>query len=127
MPSFKVSSLISQPLSTFDTNFEKGIFGTYPGIGPVPAADTVITSSTNTTALIVGQVSQPITQLRRIGLQIKQQELAVQISETQLHATEQALVNEVKRAYYAILQTEEMVVTTGVTQVADGEQVLVVQ
>ncbi|HKS09831.1 MAG TPA: TolC family protein [Pyrinomonadaceae bacterium] len=106
LPSFKVSSLVSQPLSTFDTTFEKGVFGTYQGIGSVPNEDTVITSSTNTTGLIVGQVSQPLTQLRRIGLQIKQQELAVQISETQLQATEQALVNDVKRAYYAVLQTE---------------------
>lgn len=63
-------------------------------------------SSMNTTALLVGQVTQPITQLRRIGFQIKQQELAKEISETQLRATEQSLVNEVKRAYYAILQTE---------------------
>jgi outer membrane protein TolC len=106
LPSFKVSSLISQPLSSFDTTFEKGVFGTYPDIGPLPGEDTVITSSKNTTALIVGQVSQPLTQLRRIGLQIKQQQLAVQISETHLKATEQALVNNVKRAYYGILQTE---------------------
>lgn len=106
LPSFKVSSLISQPLSTFDTTFEKGIFGTYEGIGSLPADDTVITSSTNTTGLLVSQVTQPVTQLRRIGLQIKQQELGVQISETQLRAKEQALVNEVKRAYYAVLQTE---------------------
>lgn len=105
LPSFKVSSLISQPLSTFETNFEKGVFGTYSGIGPVPAENTAITSSTNTTALLISQVSQPLTQLRRIDLQIKQQELGVEISETQLHAKEQALVNEVKRAYYAILQT----------------------
>lgn len=106
LPSFKVSSLISQPLSTFDTKFEQGVFGTYPGIGPVPAEDTAITSSTNTTALLISQVSQPLTQLRRIGLQIKQQELGAEISETQLRAKEQVLVNEVKLAYYAILQTE---------------------
>ena len=106
LPSFKVSSLISQPLSSFDTTFEKGVFGTYEGIGSVPNEDTVITSSTNPTGLIVSQVSQPITQLRRIGLQIKHQQVGVQISETQLRAKEQALVNDVKRAYYAILQTE---------------------
>ena len=46
-------------------------------------------------------MSQPLTQLRRIGLQIKQQQLGVEITETQLCAKEQALVNEVKRAYYA--------------------------
>ena len=106
LPSFKVSSLINQPLTTFDTTFEKGVFGTYDGIGPIPNEDTVITSSTNTTGLLISQVTQPLTQLRRIGLQIKQQQLGVEITETQLRAREQALVNEVKRAYYAILQTE---------------------
>jgi len=106
LPSFKISSLVSQPFNSFDTTFEKGVFGTYPGNVPVPIQDTIIKSSTNTTVLLHGQVTQPITQLRRIGLQIKQQELAVEISETQLRAVEQSLVNEVKRAYYAILQTE---------------------
>ena len=106
LPSFKISSLISQPLTSFDTEFEKGVFGTYESIGPVPNENVVIKSSTNPTGLLVAQVTQPITQLRRINLQIKQQELGVQISETQLRAKEQSLVNEVKRAYYAILQTE---------------------
>ena len=106
LPSFKISSLVSQPFNSFDTTFEKGVFGIYPGNVPVPLQDTVIKSSTNTTLLLHGQVTQPITQLHRIGLQIKQQKLAVEISETQLRVTEQSLVNEVKRAYYALLQTE---------------------
>jgi outer membrane protein len=106
LPSFKISSLISQPLNTIDTTFEKGVFGIYPGNVPVPLQDTIIKSSTNVTALLLGQMTQPITQLRRIGFQIKQQELDVEISQTRLSATEQSLVNEVKRAYYSILQTE---------------------
>jgi outer membrane protein TolC len=106
LPSFKISSLVSQPLNSFDTKFERGVFGVYPGNVPVPLQDTIIKSSTNTTFLLHGQVTQPITQLRRINLQIKQQKLDAEISETKLHATEQALVNDVKRAYYAILQTE---------------------
>lgn len=106
LPSFKFSSLVLQPLNTFDTTFEKGVFGTYPGNVPVPLEKTVIKSSKNTSALFLGEVTQPLTQLRRIGFQIKQQELELEISETQLRATEQSLINEVKRAYYAILQTE---------------------
>lgn len=106
LPSFKISSLVSQPFNTIDTKFERGVFGIYPGNVPVPIEDTVIKSSMNTTALLVGQVTQPITQLRRINFQIKQQQLAVEISETQLRGTEQSLVNAVKRSYYAILQTE---------------------
>ncbi|HEX4900457.1 MAG TPA: TolC family protein [Pyrinomonadaceae bacterium] len=113
LPSFKINSLISQPLSTFETNFAKGVFGTYAGIGPVPAEDTVITSSTNTTGLIIAQISQPITQLRRIGLQIKQQQIGLEISKAGVTATEQSVVNNVKRAFYAILQTQ------GQTQAAE--------
>ena len=106
LPSFKLSSLVSQPLSTFDTTFEKGIFGTFPTIGPIPNEETVITSDTKPTALIVGQISQPLSQLHRIKLQIKQQETAGQISEAQLSAKQQKLVNDVKRAYYGILETQ---------------------
>ena len=105
-PSFKLSSLVSQPLSTFDTTFDKGIFGTLPTVGPIPNEETVITSDTKPTALIVGQISQPLSQLHRIKLQIKQQETAGLISEAQLNAKQQKLVNDVKRAYYAILETQ---------------------
>jgi outer membrane protein len=100
LPVFKFNAGIAKPLSTFDTTFEKGVFG------PVPTEDTVITSTTDPTAAIVGQIQQPLSQLHRIKLQIKQQEMATEISRAQLSATEQALVNEVKRSYYAILQSQ---------------------
>jgi outer membrane protein len=100
LPVFKLNAGVTKPLSTFDTTFEKGVFGT------APTEDTVITSSTNPTAAIVGQIQQPLSQLHRIKLQIKQQEMATEISRAQLSATEQALVNEVKRSYYAILQSQ---------------------
>jgi len=100
LPVFKLNAGVAKPLSTFDTTFEKGVFG------PVPTEDTVITSTTDPTAAIVGQVQQPLSQLHRIKLQIKQQEMATEISRAQLSATEQALVNEVKRSYYAILQSQ---------------------
>lgn len=105
LPSFKLNAGVSKPLTTFDTTFEKGVFGTTPS-GPIPNEDTVITSSTNPTAAIVGQLAQPLSQLHRIKLQIKQQEMSAEISRAQLSAMEQALVNEVKRSYYAILQSQ---------------------
>lgn len=105
LPVFKLNAGVSKPLTTFDTTFEKGVFGTTPS-GPIPNEDTVITSSTNPTAAIVGQLQQPLSQLHRIKLQIKQQEMAGQISRAQLSTTEQTLVNEIKRAYYAILQSQ---------------------
>lgn len=106
LPGIKLDSLLSQPLSKFETTFTKGTFGTYSGIGPVPSEDTVITSSMKPNAFIGAQVTQPLSQLHRIKLQIKQLEVSRQISQTEISAQEQTIVNEVKRAYYAILQTQ---------------------
>lgn len=100
LPQFKLSTLVQQPLSTFDTTFEKGLFG------PVPSEDTVVTSSMKPNALIIAQVSQPLTQLHRINLQIKQQQGAAEITQAQLNAKQQQIINDVKRAYYAILETQ---------------------
>jgi outer membrane protein TolC len=100
LPQFKLTTLVQQPLTSFDTTFEKGLFGT------VPAEDTVVTSSMKPNALVIAQMSQPLTQLHRINLQIKQQQAAAEITKAQLSATEQQLVNDVKRAYYAILETQ---------------------
>ncbi len=105
LPVFKLNAGLSKPLTSFDTTFEKGVFG-ITASGPIPNEDTVITSSTNPTAAIVGQLQQPLSQLHRIKLQIRQQDLASQISRAELSATEQTLVNEIKRAYYAILQSQ---------------------
>lgn len=56
LPAFKLSTLFSKPLSTFETTFEKGIFGTFEGIGPIPAEDTSVASQTNATALVIAQI-----------------------------------------------------------------------
>lgn len=106
LPQFKFSSMFSQPLSTFDTTFEKGVFGTYPNIGPIPNEDTIISSTLSPTAVLVGQIQQPLSQLHRLNLQIKQLELNREIAREQLAANKQTLINEVKRAYYSILQTQ---------------------
>ena len=105
LPAFKFNAGLQKPLTTFDTTFEKGVFGSLNGT-PIPNEETVITSSTDPTAAIVGQLQQPLSQLHRIKLQIKQQEMSSEISRAQLNATEQSLVNEVKRAYYAVLQSQ---------------------
>src|SRR6185503_9853724 len=77
LPHFKLTTLVQQPLSSFDTTFEKGLFG------PTPTEDTVVTSSMKPNALVVAQMSQPLSQLHKINLQIKQQEASRGISEAQ--------------------------------------------
>lgn len=105
-PSFKVSALIAQPLTKFDFTFKKGVFGTYPNVGPIPNEDTKISSSRQPTMLVNGQVTQPLTQLYRINLNIKQLKAQQEITREQLRQKQQSVINEVKRAYFAILQTQ---------------------
>jgi outer membrane protein TolC len=100
LPQFKLTTLVQQPLSTFDTTFEKGLFG------PTPTEDTVVTSSLKPNAIVLAQMQQPLSQLHKINLQIKQQKAAAGISQAQLTAKQLEIVNDVKHAYYAVLETQ---------------------
>ena len=105
LPELKLSALMSQPLTGFSFKFEQGLFGTFPGTGPIPASDTELKSPMKPTALIIGQVNQPLSQLYRINLNIKQLEISRETAREELRTQQQAVVNDVKHAYYSILQT----------------------
>ena len=106
LPSFKFTTLVSQPLTQLEFNFEKGAFGDFPGTGPIPDEDTTIRSSRTPTALVNGQITQPLSQLYQIKLNVKQLELSREIGEEDLRLKELSVINDVKRAYYAALQTQ---------------------
>jgi len=106
LPSINTYTLSSRQLSHVDLKFEKGALGVLDGVGPVPAQDTTIESPSRFSALVVNEVSQPISQLHRIGLGIKQAELGVDLAEQQLRSEQNSVVANVKNAYYAILQTQ---------------------
>ena len=106
LPEFKVSALSSQLLSSLDFKFEQGVFGNFPGIGPIPGADTTISTPRRPTTVVVGQINQPLSQLYRIGLSLKQLGVGREIAEQQTQAQRLAVINNVKRTYYAILQTQ---------------------
>jgi len=105
-PSFNLYSLASLQLASLDFTFERGVFGTYQGIGPVPATDTVISTPRRPTAIIVGSVTQPITQQYRIRLNLDQLELSREVANEELRQQQQSVVNDVKQLYYAILQSQ---------------------
>lgn len=106
LPEFKISALGSQLLSSLDFKFDRGVFGNYANIGPIPATNTVISTPRKPTVAIVNQISQPLSQLYRIGLNLKQLGVGREIAGQQVRAEQQTIINNVKQAYYAILQTE---------------------
>jgi len=106
LPFFEVSVLAAQQLRDIDFLFSRGLFGQYPGIGPVPAVDTHVVTGQSPTALVVAQVVQPLTQQHAIGLNLDQLQLQRQINEQKLRAEHQRVIADVKKAYFAVLLTQ---------------------
>ena len=106
LPSFNFQVLATQQLTPIDFTFEKGVFGNYPGIGPIPAENTKLSTPLKPTAIFITQVSQPLTKLHKINLNLKQAELKTELAREELRAKRQQIVRDVKRAYFALLQTQ---------------------
>ncbi len=105
-PSINLYALGSQLLTPVDFSFQRGAFGSFPGIGPVPATDTRIHTPLRPTFYALTQFSQPLSQQYKIGLNIKQAKLAKLVDEQKLRAQKQSVTSQVKQAYYAILRTQ---------------------
>jgi outer membrane protein TolC len=106
LPQFDVSMLQFQWFKSPEFRFNQGVFGTLPGLGPVPPVNTVIESSHGPSAFIFARATQPLTQLHRIGLGVKMGEANREIAESRLEAKRREVTNQVKLAYYAILQAQ---------------------
>jgi len=106
LPSLSFRGLGSQLLTPVDFTFEKGAFGTFPGIGPVPAQNTDIHTPLRPTFYGVVQVLQPISQQYKIGLNISQAKLSRLVDEQKLRLEKQQITNQVKQVYYGIQQTQ---------------------
>jgi len=106
LPAFNTYVLASQLITSLDFTVREGQFGTFSTVGPVPSTDTKIRTRRQPTAYVAAQVAQPLSQLHQIGLSIRAQEVGTDIAREALRQTRQAVVDQVKQAYYALLQTQ---------------------
>ncbi len=106
LPEFDVSVSQFQWFKPPEFRFNQGVFGTFPGLGPVPPVNATIESSHGPSALIFARATQPLTQLYRVSLGVKMSEANRAVAESRLQAKQREIAHQVKRAYYAILQTQ---------------------
>lgn len=91
------------PLENFNA------IGGLPGLLPIPipvSTPTSLIQSRQPTAYLTGMMTQPLSQQYRIGLNISMHGVMRDIAREQLRAKRQELVNDVKRLYFSILQTQ---------------------
>lgn len=106
LPNFSLYLLESELLTRLNFQFPEGTFGTYPGIGPIPAHNTTISTPLRPTTYIFGRTVQPLSQLYRIGLGVRAGEVSVELAREGLRQQQQAVADQVKQDYYAILETQ---------------------
>ncbi len=124
-PRFDTYFLASELLTPLDFTIKSGTFGTFPATGPIPAKDSVIHTPARPVAIASITAAQPLTQLLRINLSIKEQKLGAELSQQSYSLREQDVVSEVRRAYYAILQSQsELESQRAVLAYLDGLQQL---
>ncbi len=105
-PTLSLMVLESRLLTSIDFQFEKGIFGTYPGIGPIPAQDTKVGTPRGFTTLGLGKLQLPISQQYKIGLNVRLSELSTDLLREELRARRQTTVDQVRKAYYGVLEAQ---------------------
>jgi len=104
LPRFNTDVRVMRLLRPVDVTFPGGAFGTFPGIGAVPAIDTTLTTPANTSVLLDASVAQPITGLIQANLGVQLSETSLALKQEDSRAARLTLVRAVRQTYYAILE-----------------------
>lgn len=112
LPAFNIYAFGSQLLSPISFQVPAGQFGTYPGIGPIPAVNTNITTPSQPTAYIFGTISQPLLTLHKINLHVHGEELSLEQTVQQVREQRNTIVDDVKQAYYSIVEIDNVIAAT---------------
>jgi outer membrane protein len=116
LPQFNAYILAGEALTPIDFTIPRGALGVYPSTGPIPAQNATISTPQNFNALIYGSAAQPVTQLRKIGLAIRESRVGEEMAEESLRQKKQDTAHQVKEAYFQIVQTQ--------TQIASAQESL---
>ena len=102
LPVLRYHQLISANLAENEIKVPNPLAGEDPGLGPFFS----LTSQRKPTAIFGATVAQPLTQQYRIGLNIKLEKLSREVAQAKLQEQQNETVDNVKKTYYAILQTK---------------------
>jgi outer membrane protein len=109
MPQFQFSMLGGELLQPFDFTFQKGVFGTYPGVGPIPGTNAKVHTPAVFTTYLTGSIDEPLTQQYKIGLAIHATELGRDIAREDVRAERQKIAAEVRDTYFNLVAIQASV------------------
>jgi outer membrane protein TolC len=107
-PRFDTYLLGTQLLQPLDFTIKAGQLGTYPSTGPIPSKNMDLHTPARPVAVASMTLTQPITQIPRIRFSVAEQRLNEDLSRQTYAQTDQQIVNEVRGAYYSLLQSQSL-------------------
>ena len=105
LPEIYLYSLLATNLANGDTKVPNPDANQNPSLGPF----FLLTAKRQLSFAFGSTVTQPLTQQYRIGLQIKAQRVESELAQAKLQQQRNETIEEVKKTYYAILQTNSAV------------------
>ena len=109
LPKLDANVLAGVPLQPLNFRVPAGSLGTYPATGPIPATDTNIHSPVRFGAFVNASATQPLTQLFKVNLAVKQARLGIDLAKEGVRAQSQDTVRQVKEAYYQVAELQAQV------------------
>jgi outer membrane protein TolC len=106
LPSFRWNALGGQLLTKPSVTFSRGVFGDYAGTGPIPSQETKVDTPRRPTAFVFGQILQPLSQQHRLGLNVQLLKIEREIEATQVAERRAAIAEQVRKAYYRLVETQ---------------------
>ena len=97
------------PLQPLKFTVPAGSFGTYSGVGPIPAKNSDIRSPAKLGAFIDASAAQPLTQLYKVKLSVEQARLGTDLAQEEVRDQKQEITRQVKDAYYHLAQMQAQV------------------
>lgn len=116
LPQFSTYILGGEALTPIDFTIPQGALGVYPATGPIPAQNSTISTPRSFNGVIYASAAQPVTQLRKISLAVRESHVGEELSRESLRQKKQETAHQVKAAYYQIVQTQ--------TQISSAQEAL---
>ena len=125
-PTFDLKVLGGGVITPLQFSFPAGAFGTFPSTGPIPSTDLSVDSPRSLSSAVLFTAVQPLTQLRKISQGEAVLKLGGDLAAEQTKKQRQALVADIRRAYYGLTQVASglAVVREALTQLDELDRVV---
>jgi outer membrane protein TolC len=109
LPHFQVYALGGEALRSIDFTIPQGALGTYQATGPIPGQASKISTPRTFAALVLGQATQPLSQLWKVHLATLESQIGEELAQESLRGQRQDTAHSVRDLYYQIAQTQTQI------------------